>query len=377
MNLIPVARPSLGPEELAAVGRVFDSRWLGLGAVTAEFEDRLSAMVGARPVVATNTGTTAIELALRTIGIGPGDDVITPAMTFVATAQAIAATGATPILCDIDPVSLNATAETLEQARTPRTRAVVPVDYRGLPVNVAQITRWASGHGIRVVIDAAHSFGSKLDDGALVGSTGDITCFSFDPIKNITCGEGGAIVFSSEKECDTAAKLRVLGIDSTAWSRLEAKRPWEYDVRGPGFRFHMPNFAAAIGLAQLDRLDEFRATKQATLGQYIRELKGRTDFTVADFPVDRCMPFLAVLTTEHRSELMDHLREHGVGSGVQYQPLSAFTAFSRCGQAKLPVTESFADSLVTIPILNDQTREETDTVVQAVMSFDPRGSQVQ
>lgn len=359
----------MGPSELDAVGEVFKTRWLGLGKVTEEFESRLSTFLGGRPVLATNTGTTAIELALRVADVGPGDEVITPAMTFVATAQAISATGATPVLCDIDPVTLNATVETLEAARTPATRAVVPVDYRGLPIDIDAVCDWARNYDIRVIQDSAHAFGSMLKDGHPVGSRGDLTCFSFDPIKNITCGEGGAIVFADEAEHERASRLRVLGIDSTAWSRLEAQRPWEYDVLEVGYRFHMPNFAAAVGLVQLDRLEEFRAVKRRVIDAYQEAVDGVTAVSMPEFPADRCIAFLAVMKTERRDDFMMHMKDHGVGTGVQYQSLSDFTLFSRSDAVDLSATEAFAKQLVTLPVLNDQTPEELNTVVDALRRF--------
>ena len=369
MPMIPVARPSLGPRELEAVSRVFDSRWLGLGAVTAEFEDRLSHILGGRLVVATNTGTSAIEVALRVIGVGPGDDVITPAMTFVATAQAIAATGARPVLCDIDPRTLNVSVATIEAARTQNTKAVVPVDYRGLPVDIESIVSWAERHGIRVVQDAAHSFGSRYENGSLVGSVGDITCFSFDPIKNITCGEGGAIILSERSEYARANRLRVLGIDSTTWSRLEARRPWEYDVSEVGYRYHMPNFAAAIGIVQLERLSTFVSTKQNVLKRYLEATENIKHLEMPTFPTDLCVPFLAVVLTDERDRLMNYLRDAGIGSGVQYQALSSFTLFSSSDGPDLPTTLSVEKRLLTLPLLNDQTTDEQDRVVAALMSF--------
>ena len=164
MDFIPIARPSLNHSDLDGVRDVFTSRWLGLGRVTAEFESQLSKLCDDRPVLATNTGTTAIELALRTIGIGPGDDVLVPAMTFVATAQAIRATGAQPILCDIDASTLNVSVETLESARTVTTRAAVPVSYRGLALDIESIVVWGKENAIRIVEDAAHAFGSQTPE---------------------------------------------------------------------------------------------------------------------------------------------------------------------------------------------------------------------
>ena len=366
---IPTARPSIGEEELESVRDVFESRWLGLGSTTAEFEERLSEFCSGRSVVATNTGTSAIQLALETIGIGPGDEVITPAMTFVATAQAILATGATPVLCDIDRESLNVTANLLDRARTSRTRAVVPVDYRGMPVDIDEIGTWASQFDIRVVVDSAHSFGSLYADGTRVGSAGDICCFSFDPIKNITAGEGGAIVFADEAEASIASQMRVLGIDSTAWSRMESRRPWEYDVTRRGYRFHMPNFNAAIGLRQLDKLEAFGRRKQAVLTAYLQASLDPDILTVWPFPVDRAIPFLALVATSRRDALMDHLRRREIGTGVNYQPMSRFTLLRDSTRTTIPNTEEVADRLVAVPLLNDQSDAEIDRVVEGLITF--------
>jgi dTDP-4-amino-4,6-dideoxygalactose transaminase len=368
-TIVPVARPALSDAELAAVGEVFASRWLGLGRVTEEFERRLAEMLGDRHVVATNTGTTAIELGLRVAGVGPGDDVLLPSLTFVASAQAILATGARPVLCDVDPVTLNASVATFEAARTPATKAVVPVHYRGLPVELGPLLEWAAPHGIRVVEDAAHAFGSRYEDGTLVGARGDVTCFSFDPIKTITTGEGGAIVLDDPAEEGAARRVRALGITSDAWSRLEARRPWQYDVTEPGFRFHMPNLCAAIGLVQLDRLDEFVARKQAVVAHYQEHLAGHPRLRVPELPTDRVAPFLALVMTDARDEFMAHLKEHGIGSGVHYIPAHQLTLFAGCAGAELPVAERVGSQIVSLPLFNDQSDEDAERVVAAALDF--------
>jgi dTDP-4-amino-4,6-dideoxygalactose transaminase len=367
--MIPVARPSLSDADLAAVGEVFGTRWLGLGKVTEEFENVLSARFGGRHVVATNTGTTAIELALRTVGVGEGDEVIIPSLTFVATAQAVAATGARPVLCDIDRGSLNVTVESLEIARSPATKAVIPVHYRGLPAEIDPIVDWARGHGIRVIEDAAHAFGSDYEDGTAVGAKGDVTCFSFDPIKNITTGEGGAVLFDDEEEHARAARLRVLGIDSTAWSRLEARRPWEYDVVDIGFRFHMPNFCAAIGLSQLDRFEQFRTVKRSVLRRYQDALRDHPALEIPELPVDRCFPFLALVLVDERERFMAHMREKGVGTGVHYQPLHRLSRFADNAANGVTVSEELGERICSIPLLADQTDAECERVLEAAASF--------
>jgi|tagenome__1003787_1003787.scaffolds.fasta_scaffold20982528_3 dTDP-4-amino-4,6-dideoxygalactose transaminase len=367
--MIPVARPSLSDADLAAVGEVFATRWLGLGKVTQEFEAALSERFSGRHVVATNTGTTAIELALRALDVGPGDEVIIPSLTFVATAQAVAATGARPVLCDIDRATLNVSATELEAARSPATKAVVPVHYRGLPAEIEPILEWARPHGIRVIEDAAHAFGSAYEDGTAVGALGDVTCFSFDPIKNITSGEGGAAVFADEAEHDRAMRMRVLGIDSTAWSRLEARRPWEYDVVDMGFRFHMPNFCAAIGLSQLDRFEGFREVKQSVLRRYQEALRDHPVLEVPEMPVDRCFPFLALVLVDERERFMAHMKSNGVGTGVHYQPLHRLSRFADAAANGVPVSEELGERICSLPLLADQTDAECERVLEAAASF--------
>jgi perosamine synthetase len=366
--VIPTARPALSDADLAAVGEVMESRWLGLGKVTEAFENTIGEQLGGRHVVATNTGTTAMHLALETMDVGRGDDVIVPSLTFVATAQAVAASGAHVVLADVNRETLNVDVDALEAARTPATKAVMPVHYRGLPVEIEPILEWAEPHGIRVIEDAAHAFGSDYEDGTAVGGRGDATCFSFDPIKNITTGEGGAVVFEREEDYDRAMKMRVLGIDSTAWSRLEAQRPWEYDVVDIGFRYHMPNFCAAIGLSQLERFEGFRDNKRKVLGAYQEALRGNASLVMPEMPVERCCPFLALVLVEERDRFMAHMRENDVGTGVHYQPLHTLSRFSD-GGVDLPVAAELGERICSLPLLNDQTDAESERVLAALASW--------
>lgn len=189
-SMIPVQRPSIGKEELAAVKMVFDTGWLGMGPKVKEFEDAVGAFLGARHVIATNTGTTALHLALDAIGLKHGDEVVVPSLTYVATIQAITETGARPVFCDVEEDTLNIDLSDVEGKITSKTKAILPVHYRGIPCDMNRLLTLAKKFGLRVVEDAAHAFGSYYK-GKRIGSFGDLTCFSFDPVKNVTCGEGG------------------------------------------------------------------------------------------------------------------------------------------------------------------------------------------
>ncbi|MFL5887419.1 MAG: DegT/DnrJ/EryC1/StrS family aminotransferase, partial [Thermoleophilaceae bacterium] len=212
-------------------------------------------------------------------------------------------------------------------------------------------------------------FGSTYEDGTPVGGRGDATCFSFDPIKTITTGEGGAIVFEDEQDHDRAMKMRALGVDSTAWSRLEAKRPWQYDVIGDGFRYHMPNFCAAIGLVQLERLGEFRERKQAVLRMYQDGLRDHPLLELREMPVERVAPFLALVLTHERDRFMAHMREREIGTGVHYIPVHEMTRFRNGAEERLPVTRDIGARIVSLPLYNDQTDADCERVLEAAAAF--------
>ena len=367
--MIPIQRPAVGAAELAGVADVFETRWLGHGKVTEEFETAISDRLDGRPVLATNTGTNALHLALEILGVGPGDEVIVPALTYVATAQAVLMAGAIPVICDVDPDTLNVTAEHMEAVRTEKTKAAMPVHYRGLAAEIQPMLDWARPHGIRLVEDAAHALGSVYEDGSKVGAVGDLTCFSFDPIKNVTTGEGGCIVFPDPAERELGLQMRGLGTDTTTWSRHTGRHSWSYDVRTHGFRYHMPNFCAAIGLAQLERFDEFKARKQDVLRRYQETFRDHPALTMPELDVDRTFPFLALVLVEQRDEFMAFCRERGVGTGVHYIPVHHLTRFADCAPIELTNSDALGDRICSIPLLNDQTDEEFDLVVETITSF--------
>ena len=270
---MPVARPSIGKEELAEVKKVFDSRWLGLGSWVLRFEKKIKEYTGAANVIAVNTGTTALHLALDVLGIGGGDKVIVPSLTFAASVQAICMTGAEPVFCDVEDDTLNMDVDDVKKRISPRVKAIMPVHYRGLFCDMDRILDLAAAKNVRVVEDAAHAFGSVYKD-RKIGSFGDVTCFSFDPIKIITCGEGGAITTSDKKLAQLIYKKRILGIDRDTWSRYKHKRDWFYTVSALGFRYHMSNINAAIGLIQFEKIDRFIQRRRQIAKQYDSGLAG-------------------------------------------------------------------------------------------------------
>lgn len=372
MALIPVSRPSLGDDELAAVQSVFDSGWLGLGANVFEFEQALGRFLDAKNVVCTNTGTTALHLAFDALGIGAGDEVLVPSFTYVATAQAITATGARPVFCDIREADLNIDPEDAERRITEKTKAIVPVHYRGFPCDLGAIYDLAADRGLRVVEDAAHAFGSSYR-GRRIGSFDSVACFSFDPIKNITCGEGGAVVFQDDALLPILQQKRILGIDKDTWSRYRNERSWFYDVVTQGYRYHMPNINAAIGLVQLGKFPAMNRRKIEVAGAYDAAFAGLPGITLPETQDYRDIGLFLYLIRvgNDRDGMMAHLTARGVGSGIHYIPSHVFTYHRQKG-LHLPVTERVYAEILSLPLFPDITDAEVATVIDAVRAWTQR-----
>lgn len=372
--MISVQRPTLGAAELEAVSKVFDSRWLGMGATTKLFEDRIRDFTGAKHAIAVNTGTSALHIALAALDLKPGDEVIIPSMTFVASVQAILSAGGRPVFCEIEPNTLNMDMKDAFARVTPNTKVIMPVHYGGFVCAMDPLLEFARPRGIKVVEDAAHAYGSSYK-GRKVGTLGDITCFSFDPIKNITCGEGGAVTTDDDAIAARILPKRILGIDNDTWSRYRNERNWFYEVNTPGFRYHLPNINAAIGLVQHDRMDEFRARKVAIVERYARELKGIDGLSLLDTPLEEAFPFFYIIRVKggRRDALMNFLKERGVGTGVHYIPNHIQPLFSD-SRVALPVTEQVFEEMLTIPLHCELSDADVSTVIAEISSFFESGN---
>lgn len=367
-EVIPVQRPSIGKEELTAVGKVFDTGWLGMGSKVKEFEEAVGAFLGAKHVVATNTGTTALHLALDAIGLKPGDEVVAPSLTYVATIQAITATGAVPVFYDVEEGTLNMDLSDAERKITDKTKAIMPVHYRGVPCDMDRVLALAERFGLRVVEDAAQAFGSHYK-GKKIGSFGDLTCFSFDPIKNVTCGEGGAVVTQSAELLDLLQRKRILGIDKDTWSRYHDKRSWFYDVATQGYRYHMGNINAAIGLVQLKKFSAMNDRKISIAKTYDREFAKLEKFKLPRTDYDGLSLFIYIIRVlKNRERLMKFLEERGISTGVHYIPSHLFS-FYRRKVAKLPVTEKVYKQILTLPLFPDMTDEQVERVISAIKEW--------
>lgn len=368
-EFIPVARPCAGKEELNAIEEVFKSGWLGMGLKVKEFEDKISNFIGnGTYVVAVNTGTTAMHLSLDAIGIRDKDEVLVPSLTFVATIQAITAQGAVPVFCDIEKETLNISIEDAKDKITSKTKAIMPVHYRGVPCEMDKIIAFAAVNKLRIIEDAAHAFGSSYN-GRRIGSFGDLTCFSFDPIKNITCGEGGAVLTRDKEILSILQKKRILGIDKDTLSRYENQRSWDYDVVTQGYRYHMSNINAAIGLEQLKKFTGFNRRKIEIARRYDKEFSGLAQLEVINTDYNGVALFMyVVLVKQKREELMLYLRQNKIESGIHYIPAHLFSFYKHLATA-LPVTEQIYKRILTLPLYADMADEEVKLVIGKIKEF--------
>lgn len=367
--MLPVSRPSIGEDELREIEKVFVTGWLGLGSVVLEFENAIKTYLGASHVIAVNTGTSALHIALDAVKIGKSDEVIVPSLTFCATIEAILAVGATPVFCDIEADTLNMDIDDVERKITSKTKAIMPVHYCGNPCDMDRLLNIGREKGIFIIEDAAHAFGSSYN-GKKIGSFGDITCFSFDPIKNITCGEGGAVVVHDDNLADIIRKKRNLGIDREAWSRYQGKRPWYYEVTTMGYRYHMSNINAAIGLVQLKKIEQFIKRKREIVSMYNRAFSPIKDISILKWNLKETAPFsyMMRITNGKRDELIDYLGEHGIGSGVHYIPNHLQPLFKSNSQS-LPITENVWKEIITLPLFFEIKDEEVFFVINTVSNF--------
>lgn len=365
--MIKVARGCLGAEELAAVKEAFDYGYFGLAAKVIEFEEQLGKFLGAKQVAATNTGTSALHLALDALGIGKGDEVIVPSLTFVSSFQAISATGATPVPCDIYPETLLMDIDDVHRKLTARTKAVMPVHYTGNPCDMSALLEIGKEHNIRIVEDAAHALGSYYQ-GKKIGSFGDIACFSFDSIKNITCGEGGAIVYQDAELSDIFRQKRLLGIDRKSHTSSWKERSWFYQVKTQGFRYHMSNINAAIGLAQLKKVDLFIFRR--------REICRRYDSAFTEIPAIGCLrinyddvaPHIYVIRVKNgrRNDLMEYLKNLDIETSINYIPNHLHPRYADKA-VSLPETEKAYEEILTLPLHFGLSDDDVAKVIQGVI----------
>lgn len=368
-TFLPFSKPTIDETTIAAVADVLRSGWLTSGPKVQAFEAMLSEYFGGRPVRAFNSGTCTLEIALRVAGIGPGDEVITTPISWVATANVIIEVGATPVFADIDPVTRNIDLDKLEAAITPRTRAIIPIYLSGLPVDMDRLYAIARKHKLRVVEDAAQALGSSWN-GKPIGSFGDLVSFSFQANKNITTSEGGCLVLNNADEARLAEKYRLQGVTRSGFDGI--------DVDVLGGKFNMTDIAAAIGLGQFAKIESITAKRRALARHYFAafgsefEARSGAQLPVADFERTNWHMFQIVLPQRIvRADFMAKMMEQNIGTGYHYPAIHLFTLYRKRGfsEGMFPIAERVGRQIVTLPMFSAMTENDVERAVGAVKSI--------
>ncbi|MGZ8321264.1 MAG: DegT/DnrJ/EryC1/StrS family aminotransferase, partial [Telluria sp.] len=360
LPFLPFALPEIGAEEIAEVVSCLQSGWVTTGPKTRQFEQEFGNYLGGGvETVSVNSATAGLHLALEALGIGPGDEVILPTMTFTATAEVVRYLGAQPVLVDVDPVTLNLDCAAVEAAITARTRAVIPVHYAGLACDMDAILGVAAEHGLRVVEDAAHAF-PTVYKGRLVGTLGsDATVFSFYANKTMTTGEGGMVVTRDPALAARVRLMRIHGIKQDAFARYTSTTPaWFYEVVAAGFKYNLTDIAAAIGVQQLRKIDRFLQRRQQLARAYADGLQGLP----LQLPPDAAegsghawhlyVVRLARGARLGRDDMIGKLSELGIGTSVHFIPLHRHPFWrDSCAlsPAQFPMAEASYQSMLTLP----------------------------
>ena len=377
---VPLADVTLGPEETAAVTEVLQSGWLSMGPKTQEFEDRFAPFLGVKHAFAVANGTAALHLACEVLGLGPGDEVLCPALTFVASANAILYTGARPVFVDVTgPHDLNLSVADAAAKVSERTRAIMVVHYGGYPCDMDAVAALARRHGLKIIEDCAHAPGAVYQSAQgprMAGTLGDVGCFSFFANKNLTTGEGGMVVTNDDDLAGKIKTARSHGMTTLTWDRHRG-HSFSYDVVARGYNYRLDELRAALGLVQLHKLPSANARRRELTEAYRAQLPDldRLEIPFRDAPAGSAHHLFPILLREpsQRADFMAALARQGIQTSIHYPPVHLFSYYRSLWDAghdhRLPRTEEMASRLVTLPLYASLTRGQLDTVVAAVCGY--------
>ncbi len=371
--MIPYGRQAIDESDIEAVIEALRSDWLTTGPRVNDFEDAMAAFTGTSHGVAVNSGTAALHCAMQAIGIGSGDEVVVPAMTFVATANSVCYQGGTPIIADVCQDSLLIDPEDVKRRITPRTKAIIAVDYAGQPADWDALRAIANEHGLVLVADGCHALGAT-DKGRSVGTLADMTTFSFHPVKHITTCEGGMIVTNNLDWIESMRRFRNHGMTTDGRQREEGKG-WQYDVPGPGYNYRLSDIQCALGSSQLKRLPEWLAHRRSVAKKYSQLLGDLAGIEMLHVRanVEHAWHLLVVSIEEsvhgvNRDTMFHELRKLGIGANVHYTPLTKLTRFSS-SEGECPVAEMMGEKILTLPLHQQVTEEQIEYVVDSIRNI--------
>ncbi|HUL29151.1 MAG TPA: DegT/DnrJ/EryC1/StrS family aminotransferase [Thermodesulfobacteriota bacterium] len=388
-KFLPFSQPVIGEEEINEVVEVLQSGWITTGPKVKQFEQEFADYIGCRHAIAVNSCTAALHLALEAIGIQAGDEIITSPMTFAATGEVIRYFNAKPILVDIDPVTMNLDVELLKRVvknksggeDRARLKAILPVHYAGYPCDMQPLMALASEHNLKVVEDAAHAFPARYK-GKMIGTIGDMTCFSFYATKNITTGEGGMITTENEAFAERMRIMSLHGISKDAWKRYTAEGSWYYEIIAPGYKYNLTDIAGALGIAQLRKADIFWERRAQIANRYRDAFEALPEI---DIPIKEKTDagtngskhswhlYVVKLNLERltidRNAFIEELKSRGIGTSVHFIPLHIHPYYLRVFGYKpedFPVAYHTYQRIISLPIYAKMTDRDVEEVIGAV-----------
>lgn len=369
---IPVFKPLIEQEEFDAAREALELGWLGMGGYVGKFEEAIKEYIGIedRYVAAVSTGHAALHIGLLIAGVGSGHEVITPSFNNIADFQAIIATGAKLVFCDIDPDTLCIDLAKAEALLSEKTKAMIVTDYDCILCDHDKVKEIVDKYGLRVIHDAAHSFGSKYN-GKMIGSFSDICVFSFDPVKTITCIDGGAIIVKSKDELKMIHEMRLIGMGQPVKVMYQNKRAWTYDVNTIGFRYHLANLHAAIGLAQIGKMEKISENRRKACRYYNQELSKIPEVTVPKTDFNDITPFLYyILVPETKRDFLRiYLKDNGIDTGIHWQPGHWFSLFKDCRKGDLSITDKVGNQILSLPLNSNIAYSDLKRVTNSIEEF--------
>ena len=371
-DFLPLSRPSIGDSEIKGVVDCLKSGWITTGPLCKSFEDKFCELTGASHAISLSSATAGMHIVLLALGIGEGDEIITPSMTFASTVNMIAMLKAEPVFVDIHYDTLNINADMIEEKISSKTKAIIPVHFAGAPVDMDRILEIAHRHHLAIIEDAAHAVGTYYK-GVHAGGFGNIAIFSFHPIKNITSGEGGMITHSDEKLENQLRLLRFHGIERDAWKRYGKGGNPEYDIHQPGFKYNLTDVQAALGLAQLSRLNEINSRRVELVELYMEGLKDTEGLELPGVPeyphVHAWHLFIVKILSMDRGGFMQKLSQYNIGYGLHFPACHLLSYVKKrfaTGMGMLPETERAADEIISLPLFPDMKNDDVSYVCEAI-----------
>jgi dTDP-4-amino-4,6-dideoxygalactose transaminase len=371
-DFLPLSRPSIGEGEIEAVVSCLKSGWITTGPLCRSFEEKFCELTGASHALSVSSGTAGMHLLMVALGIKPGDEIITPSMTFASTLNMIILSGAKPVFVDIHYDTLNINADLIEEKINKNTKGIIPVHFAGVPVDIDKILAVAKKHHLFVIEDAAHGLGSYYKS-IHVGGWGQVAIFSFHPIKNITTGEGGMIVHNDDQLESRLRLLRFHGIERDAWKRYGKGGNPGYDIKEPGFKYNLTDIQAALGLAQLSRLEELNRRRGKLAHLYQEGFRGQEGLDLPGVPpyphIHAWHLFVIKVISVDRERFMQRLSDYQIGYGIHFPAghrLGYIQKRYKIKKGELKETERANAKLVSLPLFPDMKEEDVSYVCEAV-----------